>query len=426
MAVVAPTSQRHPDPAGGMNAADLSGIAWLVSPQAQPWLSSVAASAEPLPAQVKRLRRALSPEQTHLVLEQVELRRRARAKFSRAAEMFFTRRSLEQATSEAVGAWKAQRFARLPHAATSFSEPPVAAPCFADLCCGIGGDLLALGAHGPVVGVERDAAVVLLARANLAVLGLAQSVVRRQDVAEFPVDEVAAWHLDPDRRPAEGRIAQPEFGEPGLEAIERLLHRNPRGAIKLAPAAIVPEAWRREAELEWISEEGECKQQVAWCGNLAHAPGQRAATALRSRGAPTTFTGQPDQLAAVARRLERFLYEPDPAVLAAGLGGALAAQQGLAAIAPNVAYFTADHPVHDPLLAAFEVQDVLPLDRKRMKAWLRERGMGRVEIKKRGVEIDVPRLREELRVAGEHTATLLIAPLASGVTAIVARRLPQP
>ena len=35
-----------------------------------------------------------------------------------------------------------------------------------DLCCGIGGDLLALAEHGETIGVERDPVTAYLAEAN--------------------------------------------------------------------------------------------------------------------------------------------------------------------------------------------------------------------------------------------------------------------
>ena len=75
-------------------------------------LDELAGDAAPLHTAVARLRGTLSPAQTHLLLEQVELRRRATAKFTHAARMFFTRIGLEQATDEWVARYKAARFHR--------------------------------------------------------------------------------------------------------------------------------------------------------------------------------------------------------------------------------------------------------------------------------------------------------------------------
>lgn len=402
-----------------MTAADLESWQWLISSEAAPFLASVETSREPLTTRTNRLRRWLSAVQVHLVLEQVELRRRASAKFSSAETMFFTRRALEQATSETVAQWKARRFAEQLLAETNRSP---SLPC-ADLCCGIGGDLLALSRQRPAVGVERDPVTAALARANLKALGLPESAVHCQDVREFPIHECQAWHLDPDRRIDQKRAAQPEFADPGLDAIDRLLEANPHAGIKLAPAARAPENWSAAAELEWISEQGECKQQVAWFGQLARRPGYRSATVLSRQAAPRTVLGAVDVETPVAAQIERCVYEPDAAVLAAGLAGALANEHGLEALSPGIGYYTANRKLHDPALAGFEVLEVAPFDRKRLKALLRERGIERVEIKKRGVDVDIERLQRELAGRGEHSISLLLAPRHGKVLAILARRL---
>jgi hypothetical protein len=56
------------------------------------------------------LRRDLGTARTHLVIAQIQLRRRAKAKFSQAERMFFTRQLLEQATDEQISTYKATRF----------------------------------------------------------------------------------------------------------------------------------------------------------------------------------------------------------------------------------------------------------------------------------------------------------------------------
>ena len=103
---------------------------WLVSAAgAEAFARAAAGPADPLRLQ-QQLRKSLPAERARLVVEQLELRQRARRKFSAAEQMFFTRQTLEQATDERLAAYKAARFAAV--APTGV---------WADICCGIGGSI---------------------------------------------------------------------------------------------------------------------------------------------------------------------------------------------------------------------------------------------------------------------------------------------
>ena len=112
--------------------------------------------------------------------------RRAGIKFKRANRMFFTRQLLEQATDDQIAGYKARRWP--------------ADKRLGDLCCGIGGDLLALAERGPVVGIDRDPVAVVLSMANCQLAGLTSADVQLADACEHDVAKFVAWHVDPDRR----------------------------------------------------------------------------------------------------------------------------------------------------------------------------------------------------------------------------------
>ena len=385
---------------------------WLVSEDARPWLDRASAdlagtSGNVSAALVARYRKQLSAERTHLVLEQAELRSRAREKFSRAEMLFYTRVGLEQATDELVASSKAKRFGGVEAA---------------DLCCGIGGDLMALAARGPVVGVDADPITALLAEANCRILaGGGQAALTTQDAAAFDVRSIAAWHIDPDRRAHGGRTTRIERYEPPLETIECMLGQNPNAAIKLAPATIAPDSWRHRCELAWYGSRGECRQQVAWFGLLTMHLGQRSATIVDAAGEHTVVGIE--SAVPIARAVGQYVYEPHAAVLAAHLSGALCQQHDLAAITRGVAYLTSDQLNVDGTLSGFEVLDMMSLDLKRLKAYLQQRQIGRLEIKKRGLDLDPERLRRDLNVKGDNAATLILLPIDSSAQVLITKRL---
>jgi hypothetical protein len=325
--------------------------------------------------------------------------------------MLFTARGLEQATDEWISRYKASRFAGSAEAA--------------DLCCGVGGDLAGLAAVTTATGVDRCQIANLCARHNANVYqpSAAPHRVATCDVTAIDVADYAAWHIDPDRRPHGRRTTRVELHEPGWEDIERMLARQRNAAIKLAPASNLPtnEIWSATTELEWISRNGECRQLVAWCGDLAKHVGTRRATSVGKSGI-ASFTGAPDVPLIAESEVDRFLFEPDSAVLAAKLTGALAAQYALATISPGIAYLTGPQPLSEPLLTAYEVLDRLPFDRRALAAYLREREVGRVEIKHRGLPLDPDKLRAQLKLRGSEAATLLVTKMAGHGTVFVVRR----
>jgi len=322
--------------------------------------------------------------------------------------MFFTPQLLEQATDEHIAAYKAQRYPR--------------GASVADLCCGIGGDLGAIARRGPTIGVDRDSIAAELAAANCRALELPHVRTETADVAGFDVAGWDAWHIDPDRRTRGSRTTRVEWGSPGQDALERLMAARADGAIKLAPAATVPVDWSAVGERDWVGSRRECRQQIVWLGQLARASGLRTATVVNPSEGAVSFSGMSDQDPDPAPAIDQFVYEPHAAVLAARLTGALALERHLLPIAPELAYLTGGYVDGPPLLATFQVHDVLPMDVKKVRSALRARRIGQLEIKVRGVRIAPDRLQRQLHVPGDQAATLLIAGTKDRTLAILAKR----
>jgi hypothetical protein len=321
--------------------------------------------------------------------------------------MFFTRVGLEQSTDEWVAAYKAIRFRKLR---------------VTDLCCGIGGDLIALAAQSRAIGIDRDPIAGHFAHIN------AKSEVRHDNATTVDLTDCDAWHIDPDRRPTGQRTTSIDHCAPDRTAIEQMLARNSNAAIKLAPATKLSPEWVNRCELEWISRDGECKQLVAWHGNLALTPAQSRATILRSspsaRGiAPRTITGVPNNSLPISATPAQFIFDVDPAVLAAHLTGTLATEHNLSALSPGPTYLTGTTPIIDDALDCFEVREILPFRTRELSQALRTRNIGQLEIKKRGVDVTTEALRRDLKLRGPNASTLLLTKIATRPTAILADRI---
>jgi SAM-dependent methyltransferase len=364
-------------------------------------------------AAATRLRREHPAPLVSAALGQARLRQRAAAKFGDDAQrMFFTPDGVEQATRTPVADWRAARLAAL------------GARHVADLGCGVGGDAVALARAGlRVLAVDRSPLACAAAEANAAALGLADRItVRCADVTELVaaggLDGCDALFADPARRGGRGRVFDPEAYTPPLSWAVTAARRVRFAALKTAPG-IPHEAVPDDAEAEWVSWRGEVKEAVLWFGT--GTAGTRRATVLPGGH---TLTGPP--VPAPAGPAGRWLYEPDGAVIRAHLVAEVAGLLDARLLDPSIAYLTGDTLRATPYATAYELTDVLPFHLKRLRALLRERGVGRVTVKKRGSAITPEELLARLRPSGPNAATVFLTRVAGAPAMLLGRPVTPP
>ncbi len=351
----------------------------------------------------------VSPELVSIVLTQSRLRAAAQAKFGDFARgMLFTQDGLEQATRLTVAALHAQRYR------------DAGVTRIADLTCGIGADAMAAATLGVgVIAFERDEATALIADYNLrhwdharVVLADAMATLAAGDL------DVEAVFADPARRDGHGRRHHTSDYSPPLEDILELRSRWPEIGIKVGPA-LPHDAVPDGVEAQWVSVEGDVVELGLWSGNLARRAGHSAL--IFSHGRAHVFDGDP--VPGETGPLGEFLYEPDGAVIRAGLVGPLADDLDARLIAPSIAYLTADAALASPFVRGYRVIENLPLKTKLIAGALRERSVGVVDIKKRGVDITPEALRPQLKLAGNQSATVILTRVGDQRRALIAEPL---
>lgn len=318
---------------------------------------------------VGTLREYLSPTEAAAVVEQVLLRRKGTEKFSQATKMLFVREALEQATQGTVAAHRANRFADFERVV--------------DVGCSIGGDSLALAQAGPQVwGVDLDEVRLQFARHNARVYQLHPKMHFLQaNGLHLPFGKTTfqAIFADPARRTERGkRTFNPKNYLPPLNIlITQYAQHNL--AIKVAPgldfAHVSP-----TAEIEVVSFKGEVKEMVLWFNALASPDVRRRATLLPDEVTLTDHLPATDAVAPLAR----YLYEPDGALIRAGLVGQVGATLGLHFIDEHIAYLSGDVAIESPLVKGYELEAILPLKIKAMNRYLQAEDIGRVNVKQRG------------------------------------------
>ena len=376
-----------------------------------------------------RLREAgYAPELVAVVLLQSRLRARARDKFGPFADgMLFTADGLEQATRFEVAARHAARYlraeVRLVH----------------DLGCGIGADAMAFaGLDLGVRAVDADEVTAVVAGVNLRHWSAAQAAHARAEDVSLSTG-AAATHtgvfLDPARRlsgprDAAGRarrVAGLDRMSPSWREVQGYAAQVPATGAKLAPS--FPHAARpQSAEAQWVSWRGEVVECALWWGPLAVTPGRTAAVLRPGADAvllrETDAAGAEPPLASPGE-LGAYLYEPDRAVIRAGLTGALARLVGGAELDDGVGYVSADAGIGVPWAHRYALVEALPWNVKAVRAWLRRRGVGRLTIKKRGVAMDPEAVRRQLRASGDEEATVVLTRVAGQSYALVVELVGQ-
>jgi hypothetical protein len=165
---------------------------------------------------------------------------------------------------------------------------------------------------------------------------------------------------------------------------------------------------------EWVSDDATVTEACLRSGRLADPAGAGrtfSATVLTSTDPHgSTISGDPS-VRASAGALGEYLYEPDGAVIRAGLIGTLAPSLDARLLDDQIAYLSSPALTRSVFARPYRILDELPHRTKALKAAVRSRGIGTLTIKKRGVDVDPAVLRRELlgpHGHGSATATIVL------------------
>ncbi len=395
---------------------DLSTFAELLSPAGQAALAAAGAlptGDEHFLANLARLQKQHPAALAKAALETATLRAKAQGKFSRAQAMYFTREGLEQASGEAIAGYRARRFA--------------GAGSALDLGCGLGADSLALAEHCRVTGFDLDPLRLAMAAENVAAYGrAARASFVIGDLTQVELPPAGAFFFDPARRENGRRKFSVRQYLPALDTARAWLPRLPAGGAKISPGVDLAELTGYDAEIEFISERGELKECALWFGAFKTAA--RRATLLGS-GASAEALAIHTLLADPAAETTAppgpplaYLYEPDPAVLRAGLVTTLAAQLGARQLDADIAYLTAPELRATPFARAYAIEAALPFQLKRLREALRERRVGLLTVKKRGSPLEPEALIKQLRLSGPEERIVFLTHVLGEAWALIGTR----
>ncbi|MFM9872288.1 MAG: methyltransferase domain-containing protein [Fimbriimonadaceae bacterium] len=359
---------------------------------------AVLAEAQHLAATAKNIGKLgdkYSPEYSRWAFGQWEMRKRGREKFTRAAMMQFTRQGLEMATHERIAAYHASLF-------------PTGVEVL-DAGCGIGADLMALGARGPVVGVDNNREHVNCARHNLSVYGF-KGKVGRGDALDVLAKGWDFVFCDPGRRDDGQRLISPDDYQPNVEALRQYLKRAKRGVIKLSPMLRDEYLLGLGGDVRFLSYGRECREA------LVVFPGKKRVSAVHIESGEEVFA---TPLEGTVTEPVGYLYEADPALIRAhGLG-----HFEMDGVGDSNGYLTSKSLVESPWLRRYEVLWSGPWRIRMVKDALREGGWQVDAVKKRGIKVEPASVLRQVEVDRGDPVQLVMYAIGAKVAVALVRVL---
>ena len=395
-----------------MITADAAG--WLSSPAGRAVVADISADPAAELAEVARLRSAgYALEQVSAAVECAQARDRVRERLG-ASDWLLSRVGVEQATRPEVARLRATRF--------------VDQRLVVDLTCGLGFDLAALTAVSAAVGVDQDPATAILAGANVP-----EALVACCDARSVRIPARAAVFVDPMRRDASGRRLSPEHSSPPLSWVLTLPVATL--GVKVAPGldrSLVPD----DHEFEVVSADGDVVEAGIYRGAARRGSVRRRATLLRRevRTDPASAVASyelTDQdlpscvpVASTVDGFEEYLYEPDGAVIRAGLVAAVCQPVSGALIDPQVALITSAQRHLTPFAATFQLLDAMPFSLKTLRQRVREYAPGSVVVKTRATALSAEGVRRALpTTAGGRELVVMLTRVGTAPWALLMRRV---
>jgi hypothetical protein len=385
---------------------NLQDIQFLLSTNGRELLSKAENENGEIHSVITRLRSSYTLDQVSAVLNLLNLRKRARKKFALAQSMFFTPEGLEQSSGMRIASWRAQQF---PSGLSVI-----------DLCCGIGGDSISLAREHIVYSIDRNPAATLCAAENASICGVQDTIHPVcADVTKLTLKADAAF-FDPSRRKEGRRVRSVDHYSPPLSFVSEIKTRITQLAVKVSPAIDDESLNAMQSRVEFISDQGECKEAVMWFGDFG-PKSDRSATILREGTEPQAciLSADPEAISPPIAHPDGWLLEPDPAIIRAGLIPEAAHLLNASLLEPGIAYLTASHPIQSPYAAAYQIVEVQPFHLKNLQRRLRGLNRKAMVVKKRGVKIEPEALLKSLPARGDIPTVILLMHIAGRIMAIL-------
>lgn len=331
------------------------------------------------------------------------LRLKAKDKFTKAEEMFFTSDGLEQASDEKISEYIAKRFTEVLRQKAKVS----------DLTSGIGGNTIFLAKYFHVLAIDHDKTHIFCAKNNSKVYGVDSNIEFIYGKAEDNIRDSEAFLVDPQRlRQDKTKTRSFVNSSPDiLILLPQIMKITKNICIKISPAFDYEELERLPdaPEVEIISEKNNNKAALLWFGDFKTC--DRRATILTQKKI-ISFINNPADKAPFLEHPLSFVYEPNKAIIKAHLIDEIANRYSLYKLNPYTAFLTSDKYIEDSaeIFRVFELIDCQPFSFKVLKKLLSDKGIVRANVTTRRFPEKPENIIAKLKLkeGGDHTIIVTV------------------
>lgn len=317
------------------------------------------------------------------------LRKNANKRIENSENYLFTTKGVEQSSSSKVAQYHANIFKNLRRVA--------------DLCCGNGIDLINIASNKEkVYAIDLSNTALLCSKYNAFINNLDNIEflnIKAEDFT-YPVQGI---FIDPDRRPDERRVIQGVDISPTFADILKIVERIPNVVVKLSPVFDYQSAEvSGEHTWEFVSEDKILKE-VLLCTGIFSTPNISKKAVILPE---ITFLENHNMVEVT--EIKRFIYDPDPSIIRAGLVQDLASELGASLINKHLSIITSEELIRSDFLKAYEVLEFFHYNKKKLQRYIKEKEIGELVIKVRGFPDRPNQILQKLKLSGKNKAIIYL------------------
>lgn len=321
------------------------------------------------------------------MLSLIEIQIKAKAKFPFADKWLFTDKNYQQASAYYLAQYHGRLFRNY--------------QMIADLCCGLGSDLLFLSKFSKIcyaIDINKD--ILEMAKFNMSYFKKTNIIYQNIMVEDFN-EECDAVFIDPDRRKSNRRLICIDDLSPDYKTILSVIERYRNVAVKLSPMMDYEDSKLSDYSFEFISIDNELKECLLMAGALKS---NKKAVILPEKIVFEEKKHPDTQIAEV----KKWLLEPDTAIIRAHLVNDLAYELNMNRIDSQISLLSSDVEPNEKYGKKFFVNDVFNYNLKSLKAYITSHEIGALDIKTKGFSESVEDFRKKIKLKGKNRAVLFI------------------